>query len=109
MLMWYFSNNLDIYECVGKLAEQHFTVWLFYNQEDKNVFLLKFNEARISEYTLCFVLFWYVLGRFGMIWEVFVRFGVFCVCFRTFLYFWSDLVCFGIFGKTCFWVKYVFW
>ena len=26
MLIWYFSNNLDIYDYVGKLPEQHFSV-----------------------------------------------------------------------------------
>ena len=31
MLIWYFPNNLDIYEYVGKLPEQHFSVWLFSN------------------------------------------------------------------------------
>ena len=50
MLIWYFSNNLDIYEYVGKLPEQHFSLWLFSNQGDKLIFLLKSNEARISEW-----------------------------------------------------------
>ena len=46
-----FFNNLDInyYDYVGKLPEQHFSVWLFSNPGDKISFLLKFNEARISE------------------------------------------------------------
>ena len=42
------SNNLDIYDYVGKLPEQHFSVWLFSNPGDKMLFLLKFNEVRIS-------------------------------------------------------------
>ena len=49
MLIWYFSNNLDIYDYVGKLPEHNFSVWLFYNPGDKILYLLKFNEARISE------------------------------------------------------------
>jgi hypothetical protein len=52
MLIWYFSNNLDIYDYVGKLPEQHFSVWLFSNPGDKILFLLKFNEARISEWNI---------------------------------------------------------
>ena len=52
MLIWYFSNNLDIYFYVGKLPKQHFSVWLFSNPGDKIVFLFKFNEARISEWNL---------------------------------------------------------
>ena len=52
-LMWYFSNNLDIYDYVGKLPEQHFSVWLFSNPGDKILFLLKFNEARILEWYIC--------------------------------------------------------
>ena len=52
MLIWYFSNNLDIYEYVGKLPEQHFNVRLFSNTGDKTLFLLKFNEARISEWNV---------------------------------------------------------
>ena len=58
MLIWYFSNNLDIYVYVGKLPEQHFSVLLFSNPGDKTLFFLKFNEARISEWiiskTICF-------------------------------------------------------
>ena len=50
MLIWYFSNNLDIYYYVGKLPERHFTVLLFSNPGDKILFLLQFNEARISEW-----------------------------------------------------------
>ena len=50
MLIWYFSNNLDIYEYVGKLPEQHFSVWLFFNSGENILFLLTFNEARISEW-----------------------------------------------------------
>ena len=49
MLIWYFSNNLDIDDCVGKLPEQHFIVWLFSNPGELILFLLKINEARISE------------------------------------------------------------
>ena len=52
MLMWYFSNNLDIYDYVGKLPKQHFSVWLFSNPGDKILFMLKFNEARISEWNV---------------------------------------------------------
>ena len=52
MLIWYFSNNLDIYYYVGQSPEQHFSVWLFSNQGDKILFLLKFNEASISEWNL---------------------------------------------------------
>ena len=49
MLIWYFSNNLDIFNYVGKLTKQHFSVWLFSNPGDNILFLLKFSEARISE------------------------------------------------------------
>ena len=49
MLNWYFSNNLDIYDYVGKLTEQYFSVWLISDPGDKILFLLKFKEARISE------------------------------------------------------------
>ena len=52
MLIWYFSNNLDIYDYVAKLPEQQFSVWAFSNPGDKILFLLKFNEARISEWNL---------------------------------------------------------
>ena len=52
MLIWYFSNNLDIYEYVGKLPEQHCSVWLFSNPGDNILFLLKFDEARISEWNV---------------------------------------------------------
>jgi hypothetical protein len=41
MLIWYFSNNLDIYDCVGKLPKQHFSVWLVCNPGDTILFLLK--------------------------------------------------------------------
>ena len=41
MLIWYFSNNLDIYDYVGKLPEQHFSVGLFSNPGDNILFLLK--------------------------------------------------------------------
>ena len=44
-----FSNNLDLYNYIGKLPEQHFSVWLFSNPGDKIVFLL-FDVARISEW-----------------------------------------------------------
>ena len=53
MLIWYFSNNLDIYDYVGKLPEQHISVCLFYNPGDKIFIWLKLNEARISEWNLC--------------------------------------------------------
>ena len=52
MFIWYFSNNLDINDYVGKLLEQHFSVWLFSNPGDKILFLLKFNEAMISEWNI---------------------------------------------------------
>ena len=52
MLIWYFSNNLDIYYYVGKLPEQHFSVWFFSNPRDKILFLLKFDETRISEWDI---------------------------------------------------------
>ena len=44
-----FPTILNLYEYVGKLPEQHFSVWLFFNPGDKILFLLKFYEARISE------------------------------------------------------------
>jgi hypothetical protein len=47
------SNNFDIYDYVGKLSEQHFSVWFFSNPGDTILFLLKFNEARISEWNIC--------------------------------------------------------
>ena len=52
MLICYFSNNLYIYFYVGKLLEQHFSVCVFSNPGDNILFLLKFNEARISEWNL---------------------------------------------------------
>ena len=52
MFIWYFSNILDVYDYVGKLPYQHFSVWLFSNPGDKILFLLKFNEAKISEWNL---------------------------------------------------------
>ena len=52
MLIWYFSNNHDIYDYVGKLPEQDFSVWLFSNPGDNILFLWKFSEARISEWNL---------------------------------------------------------
>ena len=52
MLILYFSNNLATYEYVGKFPEQYFSVWLFSNPGDKILFLLKFNEARISEWNI---------------------------------------------------------
>ena len=53
MLIWYFSNNLDIYDYIGKYPVQHFSVWLISNPGDNNLFLLKLNEARISEWNIC--------------------------------------------------------
>ena len=47
-----FFNNLDIYDYVAKLAEQHFSVWLFSNPGDNILFLLKLNEVRISEWNI---------------------------------------------------------
>ena len=47
-----FFNDIDIYNYVGKLPEHHFSVWLFSNPGDKILFLLKFNEAGISEWKL---------------------------------------------------------
>ena len=35
MLIWYFPNNLNIYEYVGKLLEQHFSVCLYSNPGTK--------------------------------------------------------------------------
>ena len=52
MLIWYFPNNLYIYDYVGKLPEQYFSVWLFSNPGDKILFLLEFHEARISEWNV---------------------------------------------------------
>ena len=52
MLVWYFFNNLDIYDYVGKLPEQQFSVWLFSNPGDNILFLLKIIEARISEWNI---------------------------------------------------------
>ena len=53
MLIWNFSNKyLDIYEYVGKFLEQHFSVGLFSDPGVKIVYLLKFNDARISEWNL---------------------------------------------------------
>ena len=52
MLIWYFSNNLNIYNYIGKLPEQHFSVWYFSNPGDEILLLLKFNEARISEWNV---------------------------------------------------------
>ena len=40
------------YDYVGKLPEQHFSVWLFLNPGNKILFLLKFIEARISEWSV---------------------------------------------------------
>ena len=48
-----FSKNLDIYYYAGKLPEQDFSVWLLSNPGYKILFLLKFNEARISEWNIC--------------------------------------------------------
>ena len=53
MLIWYFPNNLDIFDYVGKLPEQHFSVWLFSNPGNKIFILLKFIEARILEWNIC--------------------------------------------------------
>ena len=39
MLTCYFSNNLDIYDYVRKLPEQHFSVWLYSNPGDKTLFM----------------------------------------------------------------------
>ena len=52
MLIQYFSNNLDIYDYVGKLPKQHFSVGLFSNPGDQILFLLKFHEARISVWNI---------------------------------------------------------
>ena len=52
MLIWYFSNYLDIYDYVGELPKQHFSVWLLSNPGDKILFLLKFYEARVSEWNI---------------------------------------------------------
>ena len=37
---------------VGKLPKQYFSLWLFSNPGGKIVFLLKFNEARISQWKI---------------------------------------------------------
>ena len=64
MLIWYFSNNLDTYDYVGKLPEQCFSVWLFFHPGDKILVLLKLNEARISEWNLTKSdLLWKSLGQ----------------------------------------------
>ena len=44
MLIWYFSNNNDIYDYFGKLQEQHFTPWpaVLINAVIKFLQLLKF-------------------------------------------------------------------
>ena len=55
MLIWYFSNNLDIYDYVGKLPEQHFVVWLFSNPGDNILFLLLFNEPRVLKRFILYV------------------------------------------------------
>ena len=52
MLIWYFSINLGLYDNVGKLPKQHFCVRLFSNPGDNILFLLKFHEARISEWNV---------------------------------------------------------
>ena len=49
MFILYFFNNLDIYDYVGKLPEQPFSVQLFFNPGYRILFLLKFNDARILE------------------------------------------------------------
>ena len=54
MFIWYFSNTLHIFDYIGKLSEQHISVWLFSNPGDNICFLLKFIEARISKWNLCF-------------------------------------------------------
>ena len=52
MLIRYFYNNLDIYDHIGKLPEQQFSVWLFFKPGDTIFDLLKLNEARISEWNM---------------------------------------------------------
>ena len=52
-----FFNNLDKYDYVGKLPEQHFSVWMFSNPGDNILFLLKFNKARISEWNITILLY----------------------------------------------------
>ena len=52
MLIWYFFNNMDVNDCVGKLPEQHFSVWLLSNPGHNVLFLLKLIEARISEWNI---------------------------------------------------------
>ena len=60
MLIPYLCNNLDIYDYVGKFPEQHFSVWLFSNQGDKILLLLKLSQdlkvelkTNITFNTLC--------------------------------------------------------
>ena len=55
MLIWYFSNNLDIYDYVGILPEQLFSVWLFSNAGDNILFLLKFYEVMIIYFISSFL------------------------------------------------------
>ena len=64
MLIWYFSNHLDIYYYAGKLSKQHISVWLFSNLGDKILFSLKFHEARISEWNINYYL-WLSLKEIG--------------------------------------------
>ena len=52
LLILYFSNNFDIFDYVGKLPEQHITVWLFSNSNLGDILFLLFNEARISEWNV---------------------------------------------------------
>ena len=59
MLICHFYNHLDIYDYVGKLPEQHFSVFLFFNPGDKILFLLQFIEARISEWNIIYLTFFF--------------------------------------------------
>ena len=63
MLIWYFSNNFDIHDYVGKLPKQHCSEWLFSNPGDKILFLLKFYEARISEWNITKLTNWITMFR----------------------------------------------
>ena len=52
MLIWCFFDDLEIYDYVGKLPKQHFSLFLFSNPGNKILLLWKFNKARISEWNI---------------------------------------------------------
>ena len=47
-----FNTNLDLVPWIRKLPKLNFSVRLFSNPGDNIFFLLKFNEARISEWNI---------------------------------------------------------